>query len=89
MAQQNGYVCHLCVAQSAEQSGMGQIHKIDMNLCCKILQDCIEDGLLTPGPCPEYQLVTVYFPVLDDDDTEDDFSPEYRDMISTGRFYDK
>ena len=117
MAQENGYVCHLCVSQAAKKCGIDQFQEIDMHLCCQILEDCILSRLLKPGPCPLYPQVTVYFPVLEDvdldygsfeaeedaldslrnpayeefedDDTEDDFSPEYRDMISKGRFYDK
>ena len=67
MAQENGYVCHLCVSQAAKQCGMDQFNEIDMHLCCEILQSCIESNLLKAGPCPDYPLVTVYFPVLDEE----------------------
>ena len=104
MAQNNGYVCHLCVSQSAKLCGMDQIEEINMDLCCKILEDCITDGFLQPGPCPSHPKVTVYFPVLEDDDDsisrmgfsdyqdladKADFSDEYKSMIDSGEFYDK
>lgn len=61
MAQENGYVCCLCVAQAVEMCGMGPA---DMHLCCQIIEDCILSGILKPGSCPEYPEVTVYFPVM-------------------------
>jgi len=61
MAQQNGYVCHLCVSKAIEASGMGPA---DMHLCCQIIEDCILSGMLEPGSCPKYSEVTVYFPVM-------------------------
>lgn len=61
MAQENGYVCHLCVSQAIESCGMGPA---DMHLCCQIIEDCILSGMLKPGRCPEYPEVTVYFPVM-------------------------
>ena len=61
MAQENGYVCHLCVSKAVEMCGMGPA---DMDLCCQILEDCILSGMLKPGSCPEYPEVTVYFPVM-------------------------
>ena len=70
MAQENGFVCHLCAAQAAKQCGMDQFNKIDMYLCCAILQSSIESDLLKAGACPDYPLVTVYFPVLDDSENE-------------------
>ena len=61
MAQENGYVCHLCVSQAVEMCGMGPA---DMHLCCQIIEDCILSGILKPGSCPKYPEVTVYFPVM-------------------------
>ena len=61
MAQENGYVCHLCVSQAVEMCGMGPA---DMHVCCKILEDCILSGMLKPGSCPNYPEITVYFPVM-------------------------
>ncbi len=61
MAQENGYVCHLCVSKAVEMCGMGPA---DMDLCCQILEDCILSGILRPGVCPKYPEVTVYFPVM-------------------------
>ena len=122
MAQENGYVCHLCASQAAKQCGIDQFQEIDMGLCCQIIEDCILSGLLQAGSCPEHPQVTVYFPVLEtgdgldyytqnipdvdldygsleaeedalealrnpnyDEDTEDDFSHEYKEMIRKGR----
>ena len=61
MAQENGYVCHLCVSKAVEMCGMGPA---DMHLCCQILEDCILSGMLESGSCPKYPEVTVYFPVV-------------------------
>ena len=61
MAQENGYVCHLCVSKAAEMCGLG---RVDMHLCCQILEDCILSGMLEPGSCPKYPEVTVYFPIV-------------------------
>ena len=61
MAQENGYVCHLCVSKAIEASGMGPA---DMHTCCQIIEDCILSGMLEAGSCPKYPEVTVYFPVI-------------------------
>lgn len=61
MAQDNGYVCCLCVSKAVEACGMGPA---DMDLCCQILEDCVLSGMLRAGKCPEYPEITVYFPVM-------------------------
>lgn len=53
-----GYVCHLCASHALEHCGMGPA---TMHMCCDLIQDCIRDGRLKSGYCPEYREVTVYY----------------------------
>ena len=57
MAMENGYVCCLCASKAIEQSGQGPA---DMNLCCQLIQDCCDDGMLTSIPHPQMRDVVVY-----------------------------
>ncbi len=45
MAMDNGYVCCLCASKAIEQCGQGPA---DMELCLQLIQDCCDDGLLSP-----------------------------------------
>ena len=57
MAMDNGYVCCLCASKAIEQSGQGPA---DMELCCQLIQDCCDDGMLASMPHPQMKDVTVY-----------------------------
>lgn len=56
MAMEN-YVCCFCASMVIEQCGMGPA---DMSICCNLIQDCIDDGLLMAVPHPDFPAVTVY-----------------------------
>ena len=57
MALENGYVCHLCASKAYEQCGQGPA---DMEICCQLIQDCCDDGLLAPMKHPKHFNVWVY-----------------------------
>ena len=57
MALDNGFVCCLCAAKAIESSGQGPA---DMDTCCQLISDCIDDGMLSPIPHPQMPQVTVY-----------------------------
>ena len=60
MAMDNGYVCCKCAAAAIEKTGQGPA---DMELCCQLIQDCCDDGLLAPFPHPRMKDVTVYMAI--------------------------
>ena len=57
MAMDNGYVCHLCASVAIKECGQGPA---DMETCCQLIQDCIDDGMLAPMSHPQMRDVTVY-----------------------------
>jgi len=57
MALENGYVCHLCASKAYEQCGQGPA---DIEICCRLIQDCCDDGMLAPLQHPTMRNVTVY-----------------------------
>ena len=65
MAQSNGhgYICHLCVSQvlrSNPDIALG-LNPESMHDCCQVIEDMIASGMLQPGPCKMFPLVTVYY----------------------------
>ena len=57
MAMDNGYVCCLCASMAIKESGQGPA---DMDLCCQLIQDCCDDGMLAPAAHPQMKDVIVY-----------------------------
>jgi len=57
MAMENGYVCCLCASKAIEQSGHGPA---DMELCLQLIQDCCDDGLLSPQRHLEHTDCMIY-----------------------------
>ena len=54
----DGFVCCFCASKAMEMCGAG--HSVDMETCCQLIQDCIDDGLLMAIPHPRMRSVTVY-----------------------------
>ena len=57
MAMENGYVCSSCACKCIESVGQGPG---DMETCLQLIQDCCDDGMLSPMPHPTMRSVTVY-----------------------------
>ena len=61
MALMNGYVCHLCASKAINNySNQGPA---DMETCSQLIQDCIDDGMLTSAPHPKLKDVIVYMAI--------------------------
>ena len=57
MAMDNGWVCCLCASKAIEQSGHGPA---DMEICLELIQDCCDDGLLSPQRHPKHDNCMIY-----------------------------
>ena len=57
MAIDNGMVCCLCASKAIEQCGQGPA---DMKTCLQLIQDCCDDGMLSPQRHLELDNVMIY-----------------------------
>ncbi len=57
MAIDNGYVCCLCASKAIEQHGQGPA---DAETCLQLIQDCCDDGMLSPQRHLELDNVMIY-----------------------------